>query len=353
MAPGDIGAILRSLSRNMSAKAPDSRLPARFPALLYGVLLMSAGFGVYLLAVTGRFLSLFLDPHDLLLGLWQHVVWYTGVPVAAGLLLMLFEFVVLLPAKRRKRDVIWDPPANPYLTVVLTAYNDEPSIALAVEDFRAHPHVRRVIVVDNNSTDRTAEAATAAGASVVHESRQGYGRCVWRALAEGARSSDTELTLLAEGDMTFRAYDIDKFLAYIPHAEIVNGTRIVEQLRAPRTQLTTFMYYGNFFVGKLLEFKHAGRGTFTDVGTTYKLCRNSALERLLPLLNPAVNLEFNAHFLDTALGNGFEMVECPVTFHERLGVSKGGNTNSLRALKVGMAMMLGLIAGWRGRTCRD
>ena len=47
------------------------------------------------------------------------------------------------------------------------------------------------------------------------------------------------------------------------------------------------------------------------------------------------------------------MVECPVTFHERLGVSKGGNTNSLRALKVGMAMMLGLIAGWRGRTCRD
>jgi hypothetical protein len=113
------------------------------------------------------------------------------------------------------------------------------------------------------------------------------------------------------------------------------------------------MYYGNFFVGKLLEFKHIGRGTFTDVGTTYKLCRNSALERLLPLLNPAVNLEFNAHFLDTALGNGFEMVECPVTFHQRLGVSKGGNTNNLRALKVGMAMMLGVIAGWKGRTCQD
>ena len=123
--------------------------------------------------------------------------------------------------------------------------------------------------------------------------------------------------------MTFRAYDIDKFLAYAPHADIVNGTRIVEQLRAFRTQLTTAMYYGNFLVGKLLEVKHLGRGTFTDVGTTYKLCRNSELVRLLPLLDPRVNLEFNAHFLDTALGHGFSIVECPVTFHARYGPSKG------------------------------
>ena len=143
---------------------------------------------------------------------------------------------------------------------------------------------------------------SAHGAIVVRESQPGYGRCVYRALQEGLGYSDTELTLLCEGDMTFRAYDIDKFMAYIAHADIVNGTRIVEQLRAHRTQLTSFMYYGNFFVGKLLEAKHIGKGTFTDVGTTYKLCRNSALRALLPLVNPAINLEFNAHFLDTALG---------------------------------------------------
>ena len=118
--------------------------------------------------------------------------------------------------------------------------------------------------------------------------------------------------------MTFRSYDIDKFLAYIPHAELVNGSRIAEQLRARHTQLTTFMYYGNFFTGKLLEAKHIGKGTFTDVGTTYKLCRNHALERLLKIVNPDINLEFNAHFLDTALEYGFSIVECPVTFHNRV-----------------------------------
>jgi hypothetical protein len=68
----------------------------------------------------------------------------------------------------------------------------------------------------------------------------------------------------------------------------VNGTRIVEQLREYSTQLSTFIYYGNFFVGKLLELKHFGLGTFTDVGTTYKLLRRDSLERLMPALDPSV-----------------------------------------------------------------
>ena len=149
--------------------------------------------------------------------------------------------------------------------------------------------------------------------------------------------------------MTFRGSDLDKFLAYIDHADVVNGTRIVEQLREYSTQLTAFMYYGNFFVGKLLEFKHLGRGTFTDVGTTYKLLRRESLERLMPHLNPAINLEFNAHFLDTALTRGEKLVECPITFHPRVGQSKGGNVNDIRALMVGFRMIRGLYFGWRGR----
>jgi glycosyltransferase involved in cell wall biosynthesis len=221
------------------------------------------------------------------------------------------------------------------------------SIGPAVLDFLCRPEVRRVIVIDNNSRDGTADAARVAGAQVIHETRQGYGRCVFRALEEASSHPDTELTVLCEGDMTFRAYDIPKLLAYAPHADIVNGTRIVEQLREGNTQLTTFMYFGNFFAGKLLEAKHIGRGTFTDLGATYKLCRNTALRRLLPLLNPSINLEFNAHFLDTALANDFSIVECPVTFHGRVGVSKGGNVSNIRALQVGLRMIWGIVIGWK------
>lgn len=322
---------------------------ASFPACLYGILLAISGLCVYLLGVSLGFARFLLQTDGQWLWLADRIVWYSGMPVVGGGVLVFYDLFVLFPFKRRSKRVLWAPPAECALTVVLTAFNDALSIGAAVEDFKSHRLVKRVIVIDNNSTDRTAECALAAGAVVVGEPRQGYGSCVYRALSEGLGYTDTELTLLCEGDMTFRGYDIDKFMAYIPHADIVNGTRISEQLREQRTQLSTFMYYGNFFAGKLLEVKHLGRGTFTDVGTTYKLCRNKALERLLPHLNPAINLEFNAHFLDTALAQDLAVVECPITFHNRVGCSKGGNSSNLKALKVGSRMIFGLVAGWRRR----
>lgn len=277
------------------------------------------------------------------------IVWYSGIPFTFGLLLAGLDLALLLPAKRRhsrRNELV--PVDDRRVVVALTAYNDEKSIGEAVLDFRSHPFVRRVIVVDNNSRDKTGEVAASAGARVVTETNPGYGRCVYRCFEE-ALNEDTDLIVLCEGDMTFRANDLEKLLAYIDHADIVNGTRIVEQLREYSTQLSTFMYYGNFFVGKLLELKHFGRGTFTDVGTTYKLMRRASLQPLMSLLNPEINLEFNAHFLDTALASGARLVECPITFHARVGVSKGGNVSNIRALRVGLRMIAGLCFGWPRR----
>jgi len=260
-------------------------------------------------------------------------------------ILFIILLVYIVPKKKNKL-IQYSPVHNTHLTVVLTAYNDELSIGQSVKDFLSHPFVKRVIVISNNSKDNTLIEAQKAGAITYNETKQGYGACVHRALSEGIKYKDTELTLLCEGDMTFRAYDIDKFLSYIPHADIVNGTRIVEQLRNKETQLSNFMYYGNFFVGKLLELKHISKGTFTDVGTTYKLCRNNVLEILLPILDNNINLEFNPYFLDTALNKNIVIVECPITFHKRLGVSKGGNVNNWVAFKLGMRMIKGILFKW-------
>jgi hypothetical protein len=332
------------------AAAPCQRpLMTTWPALLNGVLLVLAGLVVYvILSGLALFVQPFADGRAAVV--LSKIYAVNGAAIWLGIGLIWVDLFVLLPRKRRTYDVQFDPPADLRVTVVLTAYNDEQSIGASVADFLRHPSVRRVIVVDNNSADRTAELAGSQGAIVHTETMPGYGACVFRALTEGVNCGDTELTLLCEGDMTFRAYDIDKFLAYIAHADIVNGTRIVEQLRSRNTQLTTFMYYGNFFVGKLLEARHVGKGTFTDVGTTYKLCRNDALRDLLPRLNPRINLEFNAHFLDLALHAGVRVVECPVTFHNRVGRSKGGNTNNRRALAVGFRMMKGIVFGWGSKT---
>lgn len=319
----------------------------RWPLLLAGVLLCLLGVLLYVITCGLITVLLILGVYKQFSPFEAGLLLSGGAAIVCGVILIMIDLFVLLPEKRQGRLVAFDEIPNRQLTVVLTAYNDELSIGESVRDFQSHPLVKRVIVVDNNSRDRTSQVAAEAGAIVRLEKQPGYGKCVYRALSEGLAQTDTDLTLLCEGDMTFRAFDIDKFMAYIPHAEIVNGTRIVEQLRHRETQLSTFMYYGNFAVGKLLEAKYVGQGTFTDVGTTYKLCRNSALRKLLPKLNSDVNLEFNAHLLDTALRERISLVECPITFHKRVGESKGGNTDDRKALRVGMRMISGILFAWR------
>jgi glycosyltransferase involved in cell wall biosynthesis len=317
------------------------------PFLMYGVLLVCVAMVMYLIGVLMVAPRYLLGLEAMLRPVSEWLVWYSGVPLVVGILLSFLDLFVLLSGKRTRRQHRYSPLRDQRVTVALTAYNDEASISPAVYDFLDHPLVERVIVVSNNSSDRTIERAIAAGAIAVNEASPGYGSCVHRCFSEALRYEDTELIVLCEGDRTFRAYDIDKLLAYAPHADIVNGTRTVEPLRQYQTQLSTFMYYGNLFVGKLLEAKRLGRCTFTDVGSTYKLCRRVELERLLPHLNPSVNLEFNAYFMDTALAHGLTIVECPITFHPRIGISKGGNANNARAFTVGARMILGILFGWR------
>jgi glycosyltransferase involved in cell wall biosynthesis len=313
---------------------------------MYGMLLVCLALLMYLIGVLMVFPRIFIRSEKLL-AVNELIVWYSGVPLVLGICLASVDLFLLLSRKRLPRsEVRCDRIADPRLLVALTAYNDETSIREAVADFRAHRLVEEVIVVSNNSTDRTLACAAAAGATAVDEPRQGYGHCVYRCFRE-ALDRPYDLIVLCEGDRTFRGYDLDKFVAYAAHADIVNGTRTVEALRGHVTQLSTFMYYGNLFVGKVLEAKHVGRSTITDVGTTYKLCRREALAGLLPRLNPSVNLEFNAHFLDMALEYGYDIVECPITFHPRIGVSKGGNVNNARALKVGLRMLFGIAWRWK------
>jgi hypothetical protein len=334
-------------TQNNRTQSAITLLPTTTPVLMYGVLLFFFGIVLYLVGVALVIPRYLLGLDRVLYPISDAMVWYSGIPVTLGIGAVVFDLFVLLSHKRTDEPIRSEPLADKQVTVALTAYNDEKSIGEAVKDFLASPFVHSLIVVSNASTDNTMQVAVEAGAVTVNEPKQGYGHCVYRCFQEALSRDATELIVLCEGDMTFRATDIEKLLAYAPHADIVNGTRTVERLRAHTTQLSTFMYYGNFFTGKLLEAKHLGRSTLTDVGTTYKLCRRDALQRLMPQLNPTINLEFNAYLLDRALAHGLTVVECPVTFHPRWGESKGGNVNNLRALTVGLRMLVGITTDWR------
>jgi glycosyltransferase involved in cell wall biosynthesis len=87
------------------------------------------------------------------------------------------------------------------IAVLLPCYNEEAAIAQTVADFRAALPGAAVYVYDNNSNDRTAEVAAAAGAVVRTERMQGKGNVVRRMFAD----IEADVYVMADGDATYEA----------------------------------------------------------------------------------------------------------------------------------------------------
>ena len=87
------------------------------------------------------------------------------------------------------------------VAVLLPCYNEEKTIGKVVRDFRAVLPEADIYVYDNNSTDRTVEEATAAGAIVRHEYAQGKGNVIRRMF----REVEADCYLMVDGDDTYPA----------------------------------------------------------------------------------------------------------------------------------------------------
>lgn len=238
-------------------------------------------------------------------------------------------------------------PSPTRMAVGIIAYNEAEAIAGLVKAFKGQDGVVDVLVIDNNSSDGTAELATAAGGRVVLERRQGYGYACMRALQEGALVSDADVVVLVEGDGTFAAEDLPKFRAYIGQADMVVGNRVVSSLVEDGSQMDYFFTWGNMAVGALLRFRFwhpqfLGAASLSDVGCTYRAIRKDALERILPDLTVGGN-HFSPHMLLVALYRGLSLIEIPVTLRRRIGASKGAGRSFWAGLRVGLVMIWHII----------
>jgi glycosyltransferase involved in cell wall biosynthesis len=202
------------------------------------------------------------------------------------------------------------------VSVVMPAYNEEKGIGTVVRSFLSVPEVDEVMVVDNNSADKTGEIAAAAGATVIPERLKGYGYASQTAL----RSANSEYIIIVESDLTFRAEDVRKFLAYADDFDVVFGSRTSKSCIWEGSNMGPFLRYGNWAVGKLLEYVHNGP-CLTDVGCTYKLLRRQALQHLLPMFTVGRS-HFSPELMILAIRSHLNCVEIPVHYGPRAGISK-------------------------------
>jgi glycosyltransferase involved in cell wall biosynthesis len=232
--------------------------------------------------------------------------------------------------------------------VILTAYDDEEAIGWAVKEFISQRNVVNVIVVDNNSKDKTARTAIKAGAEVVKEYKQGYGFACMRGLSEALQKIDADIVVLAEGDMTFRGRDIWKLLPFLDDADMVVGSRTHMAYTDSDSQMDWFFLWGNLFLAKILELrffdmKFLARARFTDVGCTMRAINKEALMEIIDALKTG-GMHFSPHMMKVALEKGLRVVEVPITFRKRVGLSKGASVSKRKALRIGLRMLWHIIA---------
>ena len=112
------------------------------------------------------------------------------------------------------------------IAVLLPCFNEEAAIAQTVAAFRAALPDAAIYVYDNNSSDRTAEVAAAAGAIVRAERMQGKGHVVRRMFAD----VEADVYVMADGDMTYDAVAAPELVAKLvdERLDMVVGARVSE-----------------------------------------------------------------------------------------------------------------------------
>ncbi len=224
------------------------------------------------------------------------------------------------------------------ISVVMPCYNEEKNIKKAIDDFYAIPLVDEVVVVDNNSRDRSREEILQTKAKYVFEMNQGYGWALRRGLFESAG----DIIVTVEPDGTFLANDIMKFLAYAEEFEVVFGSRTSKSLIWSNANMKWAMRLGNVAVAKLLEYLHSGP-CLTDVGCTFKLIRKDAYNRIRKRFKVG-DSRFSPEFMMHCLKNA-KCVEIPVNYRERIGMSK--ITGDIRrAILLGFRMIFLIVGYW-------
>jgi glycosyltransferase involved in cell wall biosynthesis len=198
--------------------------------------------------------------------------------------------------------------------LIIPALNEEPVIAATL---RAIPEgvFHLVIVADNGSTDRTAEAARACGATVTVEPERGYGAACLRALAELPPEIDAVVFLQA--DLSEDPAEAPLLLAPIARgeADLVLGSRVLR--RADKGALLPHQAFGNWLATTLIHLLYGHR--YTDL-CAYRAIRRDALERLRMRDR---NYGWTVEMQVRALQQGLRIREVPVSYRKRAaGVNK-------------------------------
>jgi glycosyltransferase involved in cell wall biosynthesis len=231
---------------------------------------------------------------------------------------------------------------------VVPCLNEEANVAALVGELRDVAScldlpvtVAGIYVVDNGSTDATAAAATAAGATVVSQPERGYGRaCLAGALATG----DVDLLVFLDGDRSDRPDDLPILLAPIVsgEADLVLGSRVLGSYQ--RGSLTAPQRVGNWLATRLLRLFFGVR--LTDIGPFRVIRRRDLLA--LGMAEPTYG--WPVEMIARAARRGLRVREVPVTWRHRAAGRSKVSGDVRASMRAGVRILVTIVRSRRSPT---
>lgn len=202
--------------------------------------------------------------------------------------------------------------------VVIPALNEELALPKVLGEIPKSV-VRRVVVADNGSTDRTAEVARECGAEVVYEPERGYGAACLRALGELA-ADPPDIVVFLDGDYSDHPGELPGLVEPIlrGEADFVVGSRATGRREAGA--LTVQQQVGNAIACRALRLLYGVE--YTDLGP-FRAIRWRTLE-LLRMQDR--DFGWTVEMQIKAAKRGIPHLEVPVSYRARVGVSKISGT---------------------------
>ncbi|WP_127846559.1 glycosyltransferase family 2 protein [Psychroflexus aestuariivivens] len=205
------------------------------------------------------------------------------------------------------------------IRVIIPAFNEADAIVLVIRDIP--DFVEEIIVVDNNSSDKTAENAKNAGATVLHEQNKGYGFACLKGIDYiRNHSKKTDIIVFLDGDYSDFPEEMKKIVAPIidENFDFVIGARVNSKRESGA--MTFPQIFGNWLATNLMRLFFNAK--FTDLGPF----RAIKFEKLLALNMQDKTYGWTVEMQLKALKQNLSYTEVEVKYRNRIGTSKVSGT---------------------------
>ncbi|NNC50982.1 MAG: glycosyltransferase family 2 protein [Flaviramulus sp.] len=205
------------------------------------------------------------------------------------------------------------------IKVIIPAFNEADSIAHVINDIPTI--VDEVIVVSNNSTDLTEINAKKAGATVLIETKMGYGNACLKGMSYISKQNEKpDIIVFLDGDFSDYPEELTKLVTPIidDNIDFVIGARD-KNLREPGS-MTKPQVFGNWLATSLMRLFFNAK--YTDLGPF----RAIKYEKLLALNMEDKTYGWTVEMQLKGLRQKLKYTEIPVNYRNRIGVSKVSGT---------------------------